>query len=854
MTCACNAPIEIRSCRREALDEEKSPPIRRINCEQVTLIWLDPQIGQKSAFSSDLRQTEQILRELNDYVLLFSNSSDCFTHIESIRHETVVLIVAGSSASPDLLTRLHKLRQLDSIFIFCRHKSVYQSLLTMREYHKLVDAIDEQTTLEVSIARTIEQIAKQSIIFALYDPNKQWSTRDLDRNSGSFLFLQLVKQVIRKMLPNEDSIHRSKEEMLEKCRVYYRRNKKETENIARFEKDYISGQSIEWYTYDSFMYKLINQALRTEDINALYTYRFYINDLCACLAKNCQLLREHASDITVYRGQRMSKAEILRLRSSVTQLIAVNGYLSTSRRQKVAGMFAGIGTPVTTWSSSDRRESVIFDITVDLDKYSGIIVADVRHLSKHRDEEEVLFDLGTAFKITAMEYDDELGYWKCSMSASDEGSAIVQEYLQFRQKEVDNVDDVEVAFGTLLHEMGEWQKSRNHFQNLLRHRPDDPHVYFAIGRTCLFFSELDQAVTYFERAYHFTSQKEENNEAFTAKIHCNMLRVYQDAGNFKKALAFGEEALKIYQRLNHPNNIADTAHLLMSIGLVYFNQGHDQTSSEYLQRAFALLQSIYPFDHPETSLCLNHMSFAHYRQGDYDKALDYLQRSLQTDYRLLPLDHPSISAKKNNIGKQYYKQGKYQQALKQFLQAADINIRAGTDCNKGYIVELNNLGKISYRLNNIEEAVAYYDKALSLIEGIYSISSDHIYLAYTWKNQGEILFMSDDFLDALKLFEHAHDAYVRIFGQDENHRDIAKCKHLRALVHLALGDLVKAEDLFTQAVSMWIEVLPPHHPDLAYAHRSISHFHKYKRYGKANDITPSHAASQIYEKRPPFPS
>ena len=70
--------------------------------------------------------------------------------------------------------------------------------------------------------------------------------------------------------------------------------------------------------------------------------------------------------------------------------------------------------------------------------------------------------------------------------------------------------------------------------------------------------------------------------------------------------------------------------------------------------------------------------------------------------------------------------------------------------------------------------------------------------------------------------------YVRNFGQDENHRDIAKCKHLRALVHLALGDLDNAEDLLTKALIMWIEVLPPHHPDLAYAHRSISDFYKYK--------------------------
>ena len=842
----------VKTFEREIPDEKNPSPIERINCEQVTLIWLDPQLGQTAPFSDDFQLTEQTLRQLNDYVLLFSNPSDCLTHVESIVHETVLLIVAGSCASPDLLASLHKLAQIDSIIIFCRHKSVYQHLLSTKEYHKLVDVIDGQRSLEFSINRVIDQINEQTSIFALYNREKQKSTRDLNRDSGSFLFLQLIKKVIHKMLPNQDAINRSKEEMLHKCRLYYRGNPQEMENIDRFERHYARDKAIRWYTRNSFIYKLINKALRTEDIDALYTYRFYINDLCACLEENCQLLREYASVITVYRGMRMSKAELELVETNIGHLIAMNGFWSTTRRMDIAEIFAGVRGPVKMSASSNLRVPIIFEITVNLAECSSANLADIRHLSAHRDEEEILFDLGTVFKIRSMQFIDELGYYKCSMSASDEGTAIAQEYFDFKQKELELTDDVEVVFGTLLCEMGKWLQSRIYFETLLRSRPDDPRINLGIGRTYYAFSELDQALSYFKRANESTRQKGNEMEAFAAKICYHMLRVYHEAGDFEQALALGIEALDIYQRLANPENSSGVAHVLMYMGLVYFDQGRDETSLEYLQRALALLKSIYPLEHPEVSDCLTHLSFAYYHQGDYCKALDCLAKSSKIDQRLLPVDHPNVSANENNIGKQYYKQGKYREALEQFQRAADIDVRTGTNLNEGHIVVVSNQGKASYRLNHFEEAIAYYDGVLQLIEHIYSLSPDHIYLAYTWKNQGEVLFTLDDHLDALKLFEQAHDMYVRIFGQDKNHRDIAKCKHLMGLTRLALGDLEEAEALLNKALHIWIEVLPRHHPDLAYAHRSIGEFHAYKNHRQANAIIPSQAALGIYEKRPPF--
>ncbi len=392
--------------KEETFDCAQYSSITRNNCEQVTLIWFHNQLGQISPFANDINITEEMLRELNDYVLLFSSESECLTHMESIKSETILLIVAGSSASPNLLEKTHHMRHVDSIFIFCQNKNLYEPLLSDKDYHKLVGVFNEREILASCITKSIELVDKQSAIFALYNTDKQKSTRNLSRESGSFIFLQLVKQVLQKMLSSEEAMQTSKQEMLDNCRLYYRGNKKAMEDIGEFERTYTSDQAIQWYTANSFLYKLINKALRTEDTDALYTYRFYIIDLCACLAEQSKLLYDFTSNIHVYRGAKVPQKERQRLCESIGHLISVNGYFSTSRQLKVSEAYAGVGSI----NMSNDLDSIVFDIEVDLEQYSETIFADVRHLSKFKDEDEVLFDIGTVFKILSMEYNEQRHY------------------------------------------------------------------------------------------------------------------------------------------------------------------------------------------------------------------------------------------------------------------------------------------------------------------------------------------------------------------------------------------------------------------------------------------------------------
>ncbi len=62
----------------------------------------------------------------------------------------------------------------------------------------------------------------------------------------------------------------------------------------------------------------------------------------------------------------------------------MNGFCSTSRNRDMAVKFA---------------KNVLFDIEVDFKKYPELVFADISSTSQFEEEEEVLFDLVTVFRI-----------------------------------------------------------------------------------------------------------------------------------------------------------------------------------------------------------------------------------------------------------------------------------------------------------------------------------------------------------------------------------------------------------------------------------------------------------------------
>ena len=160
-------------------------------------------------------------------------------------------------------------------------------------------------------------------------------------SSSDALWYQLFLKVL---------IHQPREptawkDMLEECRSFYRRGQGTLKAIDSFEKDYTADDAIQYYSQDSFVYRIINCALRTHNINIIVKFQTYIRDLHNELHKwyrlhhlDCFNKRRLPIRI-VYRGQYMHETELDRLRElcrSANSQVVLNVFGSATHNPKVA--------------------------------------------------------------------------------------------------------------------------------------------------------------------------------------------------------------------------------------------------------------------------------------------------------------------------------------------------------------------------------------------------------------------------------------------------------------------------------------------------------------------------------------
>ena len=132
-----------------------------------------------------------------------------------------------------------------------------------------------------------------------------------------------------------ESVESDKQELISLFKKTYQ-DDEDKNVIDEFENDYSSDNALWWYTRDSFLYKMLNKALRIQDIGTLFLFRFFIRDIYEQLKENqCSL------PVRVYRGQILSIDEVNNLQKSIDDFISINSFFSTSTDRDKALSFIG---------------------------------------------------------------------------------------------------------------------------------------------------------------------------------------------------------------------------------------------------------------------------------------------------------------------------------------------------------------------------------------------------------------------------------------------------------------------------------------------------------------------------------
>ncbi|CAF0971181.1 unnamed protein product [Didymodactylos carnosus] len=751
------------------------------NKEDITLIWLDQNIDD----SNDSQDTQTTFKQLNNYVQFYTDPLLCIDYIRTIKDELIFLVVSGS-LSKQILPHICCLPSVHSIFIFCINRNDY--LFLQNDYPKIVDIFIDQESLFKSVRNTLHRVSKQTVAFSLFDQKNQKSIRDLSKDSASFLWYQLLIDILKQMPHTEQA----KQEMLDKCSDYYRTNSCFLEKIELFRSTYTCDRAIEWFTEDSFVYRLLNKALRTEDVDLLYLFRYFIIDLCNQLElvnriiQNATTTREEI--LTLYRGQQISTQEFQKLNEGVGILISTNGFFSTTRDINVALDFVA-GT-----FDTDELKVILFEIKVDC-RLKNVTFGDINKYSKMKCEQEVLFSLGAVFKIDEVQYDTNLQLFKIKMTATDDGSKGAEEYLNYVRRQLDNYTPT-ILFGRLLwNEMGQLMKAEKYFHTLLKTLPNDHEdlsaVYNQLGNVYYRKGEVDLALENSLRAFELRQKLLPSDHPHLAGSLNNLGGIYLLKGDLGKAMTCCTQVLVMNEK-NYPNDHVCKTNTLATIGLIYKAERQYDAALDFMKKAFQMRKRLLPDSHPLIADGLYKIASVYENKLDYKNSLDYYHQAFEMMEKALPNDHEHLLRTLSDIVRVYANVSEYNIAL-QFCKSK-LHLR-----RRSYTTSENHLHKLAQTFKNMGdsfngalESLDFYSLALDILQ-----NSDHPITIECHRGMSVAYFnqnMLDDCLShRLKSLEIEQKLYVsNPIRSAESLHDIGKIyieirNYSQALTYLTKG-------------------------------------------------------------------
>lgn len=524
--------------------------------------------------------------------------------------------------------------------------------------------------------------------------------------------------------------------------------------IDDFDKNYHPDNCIDWYTKETFVYRLLNKALRTGDVEQLYMFRFYITDLSKKLAEEHEKMKNQPEKIlTFYRGTGITKTEAEKIRKNEGKYIATNCYWSTSYDKSYAVTFAKKCT------YHPDMVPVLFEIKCHLNEENdSIIFADISHFSSFLEEREVLFDLGTIFTIEDIKEEiiDDVQLLMINIKTGGKGREISQQYLEHNKKEIE-FESPTILLCNLLKRMGKPQESLNLLQYLLKNPGDEKlvHIHNRIGIAFKDNGLYHLASHHFEKALQSINFFDSSQRRYLPVVLLNQGLLYARIGQLEQALQLYGRAEEFLKHEFYPDPYV-LAHLYSSIGRVYCRQGNFNEALHYYMMGSLIREQILPSYHAHHAMGYTDIANIYSCQNNNIQALNYHLQALDCRKKIYPANHHSIAWSLHKIAKVYLQMNEIQFALEYCLQSLQIKRQCQADYLSIPTIQLlDDIISIYDNNPDLNLSLEYHLEALNIQRKIKPINYFFVakrldIIAHTYKS-------IDKLNDSLKHYEEALD-------------------------------------------------------------------------------------------------
>ena len=370
------------------------------------------------------------------------------------------------------------------------------------------------------------------------------------------------------------------------------------------------------------MHNVKEMTLQNINIDTIFKYRYFIVDLHQRLVElhQKQYSTESSLKSPVFRGQLISTEELTKLKANIGGVFSVNTFFSTTTLSNVALNF------FTDTFERPFVEKVLYEINVSDHSQWKWPFADVHDVSCNDHEGEILFGIGSTFRIDDVyEYTDNLWYVSLTLLDINDPSAGIdtQLYDYLVENSLGKDEPTLLILCNFLEQMGKFERSRQFCQLMMRDTPEGQQL-------------ID--------------------------IHAHLILIEYDLGNFQTAKTMCEQTLAMHMDLDQRNNgvTASSAlnHLHTYLGLIHSELG-DYKSAVYHYRQVVLIDEVLlDEDDVNRAVDYNNLGMAYQDLGNFKEALYWLEeRALKLQLLKLPHNHPDLAVTYCNNGETYSENG-----------------------------------------------------------------------------------------------------------------------------------------------------------------------------------------------------
>jgi tetratricopeptide (TPR) repeat protein len=767
------------------------------NLENIMLIWLNETIYEND---DGYRKTRDNLQQINVLSKIFTDPKECMNYMRTIGKAKILLIISEIFAE-DILPQIDALQTVNCLFIVF-NDGRHNECLHLKYPTTVMNISTDQQSLVKLVHRRI-RFETEEAAFSIFDQDQK-STKDLRVEFALFLWSQLLLDVLRRF-PNDREC--AMKEMLDVCKRCCKENKVDLEQIERFSTTYEAEKNaVSWYTKNNFVHRILNEALRTGNIDYLYYFRFFIIDLSQQLKQES---RKDNGKVTLYRGQQISKHEIDRLKGNVRSHIATNGFLSTSSSQEVATFYLRKGL-----SKTSPIQSVLFIITAD-SSLKSCTFTDIRHLSEISDECENLFTLSSVFKVDEVYFDQiDLKVWIVKMTLTNERLTKVHKYIDAVKKEYKELS-TDVMFGRLLISMDELSKAESYLNRMLsttvENTLENAAFLVEMGNLSLRRNDYRRAEEIFNRVYAIRKNLLPENHPLIARSLSNLAAVFYFTSDIKKAIEYNQKALSIDQKSFKGD------HIMISKDLGYLGKNYEATGEleialKYFHQALKMQERLFNpvAKHPKIAGTLWSIGSVYDKKHHYKFALDYFIKALEIYEETLPCGHQQIIRLFSSIVNTHIGNQKFDDAFKFCKTNFDIYQQRLEPGHSSIAKILKLMGDIAFKCNDYEDAFTYFQQALELLEGHTQPEHEPTLeclncIAETEKHRG-------NYGEALDYLRRSLKVQQKIYSPD--HPQIARTLRQIGLVHINFQIYHKAKKCLTAALKIFTSKFKNDHEDI----------------------------------------